>query len=179
VGQVADRADGPRSAAAGDPDQYRCGVPAPEPAAAVPDAAAAVPDVVLVVDRNPELRELAATWLRMTGFDVRTAADGGAALRIVADTAVSAVVLDHPLPVGPTAAEVLSAIRGRQPAARTVVTSVLDLQDYPPADAGLPKPFTRAQLVAAVAASAVALPGPRDSAVRGGLPMDGGSAQRA
>lgn len=117
---------------------------------------------VLVVDADPDLRELTATWLRLTGFAVLTASGPDAALQTVATDEVSCVIVDH-APDAPTAtAALLAAVRSRRPDCRTVVTSVLDAVDYPAADAALPKPFSRVQLIAAVLPSAP-LPGPRTS----------------
>ncbi|GEL95859.1 response regulator transcription factor [Cellulomonas composti] len=53
---------------------------------------------LLVVDDEPNIRELLATSLRFAGFDVHAAADGGAALRLARDLQPDLVVLDVMLP---------------------------------------------------------------------------------
>ncbi|WP_129338663.1 response regulator transcription factor [Cellulomonas endophytica] len=53
---------------------------------------------LLVVDDEPNIRELLATSLRFAGFEVHAAADGGAALRLARDTQPDLVVLDVMLP---------------------------------------------------------------------------------
>ncbi|WP_157970463.1 response regulator [Nakamurella deserti] len=140
----------PTTASAVSPGSSSGVVPGVQPAAGA----------VLVVDTDPDLRKLAATWLRLTGFSVRTASDAGAALALLTDGEVGCVVVDHAPDAPAVTADLLDAVRRRHPDCRTVVTSVLDAQDYPAADAALPKPFSRVQLVAAVLPAAP-LPGPR------------------
>ncbi|GIG27692.1 response regulator transcription factor [Cellulomonas marina] len=53
---------------------------------------------LLVVDDEPNIRELLATSLRFAGFEVHAAADGGAALRLARETEPDLVVLDVMLP---------------------------------------------------------------------------------
>ncbi len=53
---------------------------------------------LLVVDDEPNIRELLATSLRFAGFEVHTAADGAAALRIARQLELDLVVLDVMLP---------------------------------------------------------------------------------
>ncbi len=53
---------------------------------------------LLVVDDEPNIRELLATSLRFAGFEVHAAADGGSALRLARDTDPDLVVLDVMLP---------------------------------------------------------------------------------
>ncbi|GAA4628874.1 MULTISPECIES: response regulator transcription factor [Cellulomonas] len=53
---------------------------------------------LLVVDDEPNIRELLATSLRFAGFEVHAAADGGSALRLARDTEPDLVVLDVMLP---------------------------------------------------------------------------------
>lgn len=113
---------------------------------------------VLVVDRDPDLRELTATWLRRSGFPVVTTADPAAARNLL-DDAVGCVVVDIPATGGTDARDLVAELRRRHDL-RTVVTSVLDPVDLPAAHAALPKPFHRAQLVAAVLPP-VELPRPR------------------
>ncbi len=53
---------------------------------------------LLVVDDEPNIRDLLASSLRFAGFEVSTAADGNSALRIVDDAQPDLVVLDVMLP---------------------------------------------------------------------------------
>ena len=53
---------------------------------------------LLVVDDEPNIRELLATSLRFAGFEVHAAADGGHALRLARDVEPDLVVLDVMLP---------------------------------------------------------------------------------
>ncbi|MCR6493424.1 response regulator transcription factor [Cellulomonas sp. P24] len=53
---------------------------------------------LLVVDDEPNIRELLATSLRFAGFEVHTAADGAAALRVARQVELDLVVLDVMLP---------------------------------------------------------------------------------
>ncbi|MEN0128982.1 MAG: response regulator transcription factor [Brevundimonas sp.] len=53
---------------------------------------------LLVVDDEPNIRELLATSLRFAGFDVHSAADGGTALRMARDIEPDLLVLDVMLP---------------------------------------------------------------------------------
>ncbi|MGP7960175.1 response regulator transcription factor [Sanguibacter sp. A247] len=53
---------------------------------------------ILVVDDEPNIRELLATSLRFAGFDVRSAPDGATALRLAREAAPDLVLLDVMLP---------------------------------------------------------------------------------
>ena len=53
---------------------------------------------LLVVDDEPNIRELLATSLRFAGFEVHAAADGGSALRMARDLEPDLLVLDVMLP---------------------------------------------------------------------------------
>lgn len=53
---------------------------------------------LLVVDDEPNIRELLATSLRFAGFEVHSAADGGTALKLARDVEPDLLVLDVMLP---------------------------------------------------------------------------------
>ena len=53
---------------------------------------------ILVVDDDPNFRELYSTALRFGGFNVATASDGLAALRVIEQTIPSLVILDLNMP---------------------------------------------------------------------------------
>jgi CheY-like chemotaxis protein len=57
------------------------------------------PGTVLIVDDNPQNREMLERRLRRDGLDVLTAADGAEALEVVAQMAVDVVLLDIMMPV--------------------------------------------------------------------------------
>jgi two-component system, OmpR family, response regulator MprA len=57
-----------------------------------------VAERVLVVEDDPPVRRMLERSLTAEGFDVRAAADGGAALAMVADSAPDLVVLDVTMP---------------------------------------------------------------------------------
>ncbi|HEV7887499.1 MAG TPA: response regulator transcription factor [Acidimicrobiales bacterium] len=117
---------------------------------------------VLVVDDNPVVRTLAAYALESSGIDVREAADGVEALKILAEADVDCVVLDIMMP-GLSGHEVLGALteaKGGRADARPVVLMLsckTDDEDIARAfelGAGeyLTKPFDPDELVAAVRA---------------------------
>ncbi|HEV6954202.1 MAG TPA: response regulator, partial [Promicromonospora sp.] len=53
---------------------------------------------LVVVDDEPNIRELLSTSLRFAGFEVHAAADGNGALQLVRDVEPDLVVLDVMLP---------------------------------------------------------------------------------
>ena len=53
---------------------------------------------LLVVDDEPNIRELLATSLRFAGFEIHTAADGASALRLAREVLPDLVLLDVMLP---------------------------------------------------------------------------------
>jgi CheY-like chemotaxis protein len=53
---------------------------------------------ILVVDDDPEFRELYRTALRFCGFNVATASDGLAALRVIEQDVPSLIILDLNMP---------------------------------------------------------------------------------
>src|SRR5580692_6144799 len=69
---------------------------------------------VLVVDDEPSLAELLASVLRYEGWEIRTAADGGSAVRTAREFQPDAVVLDIMLPDF-DGLEVLRRLRATQP----------------------------------------------------------------
>lgn len=101
---------------------------------------------ILVVDDEPDQLALLRTYLQRAGCTVTTAATGELAVA-AADQPVDLAIIDLLLP-GIGGADVIAVLRARQPSCRIAVTSVLDSRDYPPADAVLPKPFTREEVVA-------------------------------
>jgi DNA-binding response OmpR family regulator len=118
--------------------------------------------LVLVVDDNPVVRDLAVYALEAAGMDVREAADGIEALQTLIDADVDAVVLDIMMP-GLSGHEVLAALKEAKGGDTSVRPAVLmltcktDDEDGTKAfDLGaadfMTKPFDPAQLVHAVRA---------------------------
>lgn len=102
---------------------------------------------VLVVDDEPDQLGLLTAYLHREGCTVIAVATGEQALALPADIELDLMILDLLLP-GMNGWR-LAAELGRQfPACPVVITSVLDVQDYPDADETLPKPVTRSQIAA-------------------------------
>jgi two-component system response regulator PrrA len=115
-------------------------------------AAPTSPDV-LVVDDDEDIRVSLDRGLRLSGFDVRTAADGEAALRAVADRVPDCVVLDVGLP-GRDGVAVVEALRRDGVTVPVLMLSArTSVEDRVTglaagADDYLVKPFALAELVA-------------------------------
>ena len=107
---------------------------------------------VLVVDDDPTVREVVATYLRRDGLDVLEAADGPAALTADADAEPDLVVLDLMLP-GLDGLEVFRRLRARRGGVPVVMLTargdeadrVLGLEVG--ADDYVAKPFSPRELV--------------------------------
>ena len=78
---------------------------------------------VLIVDDEPEMVKYVSANLRVRGYDVLTAADGRAALKLFAENPFDLVVLDVMMP-GPDGLEVCKAIR-RQSDVPVIMLSAL------------------------------------------------------
>lgn len=116
---------------------------------------------VLVVDDESIVRGVAKLMLELAGYAVDEAADSSEAFAHIqsAIAPFAAVLLDYTLP-DRTGLEILSDLRHLAPQSRIVLTSGRPAEDFPEhgADAYLPKPFTKDQLLTAVRASKVAAP---------------------
>jgi two-component system KDP operon response regulator KdpE len=66
--------------------------------------------VVLVVDDEAPMRKYITTNLKIRGYDVLTAADGGEALKLIAERPFDLLILDIMMP-GPDGLEVLARVR--------------------------------------------------------------------
>jgi DNA-binding NtrC family response regulator len=75
---------------------------------------------ILVVDDEQEQLDMLAGFLKHQGYEVVTACDGQAALRIVKDSPVSVVLLDHRMP-GMTGDEVLERIMAINPLIKAIM----------------------------------------------------------
>jgi len=111
----------------------------------------------LVVDDEPELREVAATYLREMGYDVETATDGPDALRVHQnDPELDLLVTDVIMSGGMNGVVLSQRMRQQQPGLRVVFTSgfpaeALSRRDSTRVDGPLVgKPYQRHELSAAV-----------------------------
>ncbi len=104
---------------------------------------------LLIVEDSPEQADLLGRYSARAGYSVTTVADGEDALLACASNTPDIVIVDLVLP-GMGGAELLPLLRAAAPRCAIVVTSVLDADDLPAADAILPKPFTGAQVRAAL-----------------------------
>lgn len=115
----------------------------------------------LVADDDPAFRELIAAWLEDDGWAVTAAADGLEACALLEARAFDVLLLDLLLPRRDGYAVLLHVraqpatrrlpvliVSGEPPADHTVVGAALG------ADGFLPKPFSRAELLAALRAAA-------------------------
>jgi two-component system, OmpR family, KDP operon response regulator KdpE len=109
---------------------------------------------ILVVDDEPPMRKLLSSNLKASGFDVRTAADGSEALKLIDEHRFDLLLLDVGIP-GPTGMQVLETVRrdtelpvlivsGRGRERDKVEALNLGADDY------LSKPFGVAELLARV-----------------------------
>ncbi len=89
------------------------GAPSAAPAAPAAPAAAADADSILVVDDEPQIRDLLKRFLSLRGYKVRVASDGQQALTMVGQEVPQLVVLDVYMP-GMNGVEVLRQLRGRK-----------------------------------------------------------------
>jgi signal transduction histidine kinase/ActR/RegA family two-component response regulator len=89
-------------------------------------AAPAIPQghaTVLVVDDDPDVRDLIGTALESLGYDVIAAANGRAALETLAQTAdIDCLLVDYAMP-GMTGAEVARRARQKRPQLRVLYTT--------------------------------------------------------
>lgn len=129
------------------------------------------PHRVLVVDAEPYMAELAATALRLAGFDIRLAHSGGEALAATVEFRLQLLVLDMRLPdIG--GVELCRRIRDAHGQIGVVLLAAGDIPVVPAGVvARLDKPFSLDDLVAQVRA---VLPGSAAPVLRfADLELDG------
>lgn len=105
---------------------------------------------ILIVDDEPDQLTLLGTYFARAGCAVIAACDAEHALGLGADLPLRLMVLDLRLP-GVDGWHLADALRTRYPDCPIAICSVLDVADYPNADAVLPKPVTGAQVQQLVA----------------------------
>jgi CheY-like chemotaxis protein len=103
---------------------------------------------ILVVDDDPDIRQLVATVLSNEGFAVCEAADGAEALQTLADEHVDAILSDVRMPGldGPGLVRTLRRRGQTIPVALMSASAAVALPGVP----FVPKPFTLAHLVQTV-----------------------------
>ncbi len=84
---------------------------------------------VLVVDDEPEIRELCRVNLELEGFEVLEAGDGEEALRVAGETSPNVVLLDVNMP-GMDGFEVASRLSSDPSAPAVILTSSRDGADF-------------------------------------------------
>lgn len=113
------------------PDIYRLFEMAAPEWYAVPSAETAASDRkcrVLLVDDTPFFRMVESEYLRSAGYEVLQAGDGGAALKVLEEADVDAVILDIVMP-GMDGWETIAAIRSEQRLRGLPVMAVTSLED--------------------------------------------------
>lgn len=97
---------------------------------------------ILIVDDDPSIVRMLRLTLATSGFDVRTASDGGEALRLLRQEPLDAILLDLDLPVV-TGQDVLRRMRAGGIGTPVVVVSAYAAGDARRlgADAVIRKPF--------------------------------------
>lgn len=101
--------------------------------------------LALVVEDSEDQADLLRVYLTREGFDVFTARNAEAAIAAFDDIRPVLAVIDLRLP-GVSGEECAHRVRERFPECLVVISSVLDLVEYPDADAALPKPVRAAEL---------------------------------
>jgi len=101
---------------------------------------------VLVVEDSEDQRDLLRAYLEKAGCAVVTAKNAEEAIPAYGDIAPDLAVVDLVLP-GMDGWALVEKLRADLPDCAIVITSVLDERKYPDAQATLPKPFTRAQIL--------------------------------
>ena len=144
-----------------------CAPPTPDPAADPPKTAQPWALTILVVEDDADIRELVTRRLARSGYEVRTAGTGWAALTAVAERRPDLVVLDLAIP-GPDGIEVCRRLREDDETADLPVillTAAGETHRHEGMAAGadryLTKPFSPRRLAAEVA---TLLPGPDHAA---------------
>jgi CheY-like chemotaxis protein len=101
---------------------------------------------VLVVEDSEDQRDLLRAYFEKAGCAVVTAKNAEEAIPAYEESEPDLAVVDLVLP-GMDGWALVEKLRTDAPGCAIVITSVLDASKYPVAQAILPKPFTRAQIL--------------------------------
>jgi CheY-like chemotaxis protein len=101
---------------------------------------------VLVVEDSEDQRDLLRAYLEKAGCEVLTVKNAEEAILSYQDSEPDLAIIDLVLP-GMDGWALIEQLRADAPNCAIAVTSVLDARKYPAAQAILPKPFTRAQIL--------------------------------
>jgi CheY-like chemotaxis protein len=101
---------------------------------------------ILVVEDSDDQRELLRAYFEKAGCAVVTVRNAEEAIPAYAETEPELAVVDLVLP-GMDGWALVEKLRADVPNCAVVIASVLDTRRYPEAQAVLPKPFTRAQVL--------------------------------
>jgi CheY-like chemotaxis protein len=113
---------------------------------APPTRVVAAPVRVLIVEDSEDQRDLLRTYFEKAGCSVVTAKNAEEAIPTYAGLVPELAVVDLVLP-GMDGWALVEKLRVDLPDCAIAITSVLDERKYPAAQAVLPKPFTRAQIL--------------------------------
>lgn len=106
---------------------------------------APTPVRVLVVEDSDDQAALLRRYLERAGCRVTTVPTAEQAIVSYGTETHDLAVIDLHLP-GMNGWELADRLKVDRPGCAIAITSVLDLTDFPPSDASLPKPFTGAQV---------------------------------
>lgn len=101
---------------------------------------------VLIVEDSEDQRNLLRTYLEKAGCSVVAVPNAEDAIASYLLETPQVAIIDLLLP-GINGWELVRKLRHDRPECAIVVSSVLDIADFPAAEAILPKPFTRAQVL--------------------------------
>jgi CheY-like chemotaxis protein len=104
---------------------------------------------VLVVEDSEDQRDLLRTYFEKAGCVVVSVKNAEEAIPAYTETEPELAVVDLVLP-GMDGWALVEKLRVDVPGCAIAITSVLDARKYPTAQAILPKPFTRAQILQAL-----------------------------
>lgn len=100
---------------------------------------------VLIVEDSEDQRELMRTYFERAKCEVVAVENAEDAIAEYNVETPDLAIIDLLLP-GMNGWELVNRLRSDRPACAIVITSVLDVTDFPEAEGVLPKPFTRAQI---------------------------------